>query len=53
MRPLVHLSLGAFVLGGGETATGRFRGLTAEGFLRLGTNGSERIITSGDIFETG
>jgi BirA family biotin operon repressor/biotin-[acetyl-CoA-carboxylase] ligase len=40
-------------LGGGETATGRFRGLTAEGFLRLGTNGSERIITSGDIFETG
>ena len=40
-------------LGDGETATGTYRGLTAEGFLRLGTDGDERIITSGDIFETG
>jgi BirA family biotin operon repressor/biotin-[acetyl-CoA-carboxylase] ligase len=40
-------------LGGGKIATGTYHGLTAEGFLRLGTDGAERIITSGDVFETG
>jgi BirA family biotin operon repressor/biotin-[acetyl-CoA-carboxylase] ligase len=40
-------------LSGGKTLSGTFQGLTAEGFLRLGTSGGERIITSGDIFETG
>jgi BirA family biotin operon repressor/biotin-[acetyl-CoA-carboxylase] ligase len=40
-------------LGGGQTLTGTYQGLTDQGFLRLGTNGAERIVTSGDIFETG
>jgi BirA family biotin operon repressor/biotin-[acetyl-CoA-carboxylase] ligase len=40
-------------LGGGKTLTGTYQGLTEEGFLRLGINGAERTITSGDIIEGG
>lgn len=40
-------------LGSGTTETGTFEGLTDEGFLKLRQNGAERIITSGDVLETG
>jgi BirA family biotin operon repressor/biotin-[acetyl-CoA-carboxylase] ligase len=37
----------------GEVQTGRFNGLTDEGFLRLGQGDDERIITGGDVIEQG
>lgn len=40
-------------LSGGKTVDGEYQGLTDEGFLRLATDGAERIITSGDVFESG
>jgi biotin-(acetyl-CoA carboxylase) ligase len=38
-------------LASGEIQTGIFNGLTEEGFLRLGQQGAERIVTGGDVIE--
>jgi BirA family biotin operon repressor/biotin-[acetyl-CoA-carboxylase] ligase len=35
----------------GETVCGSFDGVTEDGFLRLGMDGEERIISSGDVIE--
>ena len=40
-------------LNDGKSISGTYRGLTTEGFLRLEVNGSERVITSGDVVEAG
>ncbi len=37
----------------GEVVTGDFAGLTAEGFLRLTQGPDERVISTGDVVETG
>ena len=37
-------------LASGETVRGRYRGVTADGFLRLASDGAERIISTGDVF---
>ena len=38
-------------LASGQRLTGRFDGLTEEGFLRLGVEDGERVVSSGDVVE--
>jgi BirA family biotin operon repressor/biotin-[acetyl-CoA-carboxylase] ligase len=40
-------------LAAGAVESGVFKGLTEEGYLRLEQDGEERIITGGDVIETG
>ena len=40
-------------LASGEIQTGTFKGLTEQGFLRLGLGDTERVITGGDVIEHG
>jgi BirA family biotin operon repressor/biotin-[acetyl-CoA-carboxylase] ligase len=39
-------------LASGELVSGTLQGLTEEGFLKIGENGRERVVTGGDIIES-